>query len=101
MLLKLLCYPRGDCDAFIQVFNLAIKSERYTFSGEAKSALPATVTPILHELGHALHFYPYRYALCKSDRLIKAYKKKVAQANRASGQKRKRLNQELNKDSKL
>lgn len=90
----------GDCDAFIQVFNLAIKSERYTFSGEAKAALPATVTPILHELGHALHFYPYRYALCRSDRLIKAYNKKVAQANRASGQKRMRLNQELNKDLK-
>ena len=90
----------GDCDAFIQVFNLAIKSERYTFAGEAKAALPATVSAILHELGHALHFSPYRHALCKSARLVKAYNKKVNQANRAKGSKRQRLNQELNKDLK-
>ena len=90
----------GDCDAFIQVFNLAIKSERYTFAGEARAALPATVTAILHELGHALHFSPYRNALCRSARLVKAYNKKVNQVNRASGSKRQRLNQELNQDLK-
>ncbi len=90
----------GDCDAFIQVFNLAIKSEKYTFSGEAKAALPATVAPILHEIGHALHFYPFRKALCNSDHLVKAYNQKVAKANKASGAKQKRLNKELDQDLK-
>ena len=90
----------GDCDAIIQIFNLAIKSERYTFSGEAKAALPATVTPLLHEFGHALHFYPYRHALCRSRQMVKAYNQKVTRANRATGKKRRRLNHELKLENK-
>lgn len=90
----------GDCDAFIHVYNLAIKSERFTFSGEAKAALPATVSPILHELGHALHFYPYRHMLCEYHQRLDAYNKKVPQANSARGAKRDKLMAELDRASK-
>ena len=88
----------GDCDAFIHVFNLAIKSERYTFSGEARKALPATVEPILHEIGHAVHNYPSRLSQCEYLKKVKDYNKKVNRANKAKGGERKRLMNELDRD---
>ena len=87
----------ADCDALIQVFNRAIKSERYTFSGQAQSALPATVHPILHEIGHAVHSLPGRLSQCEYVRLIASYNKTVKRANKARGSKRAQLSKELNK----
>ena len=80
-----------DCDAMIQVFNRAIISERYTFSGEAQRALPATVHPILHEIGHAIHSLPGRRIQCEYIDLIDQHNRDVEAANRAQGQKRSQL----------
>lgn len=85
----------SDCDAIIQVFNRAIKSERYTFSGQAQSALPATVHPIVHEIGHALHSLPGRRLQCEYIKLINQYNKTVKSANKSKGAKRAKLSQKL------
>ena len=75
----------GNCDAFIHVYNLAIKSERYTFAGEAHSALPATVLPVLHEIGHALHNYPGRALQCTYLKKVKRYNELVDRYNAGRG----------------
>jgi hypothetical protein len=84
-----------DCDAIIQIFNRAITSERYTFSGDAKSALPATVHPIVHEIGHAIHSLPGRRVQCEYIKLINDYNRKVKEANKARGKRRAQLSKQL------
>ncbi len=89
---------QGDCKAFIHIFNLAIKSERFTFSGEAKAALPATVHPVLHEIGHAVHSYPSRMVHCEMIKKQNAFNRKVKRANKAQGSKRTKLGRELERE---
>ena len=79
---------------------MAIKSEKYTFSGEAKRALPATVAPVLHEIGHAIHNYPLRKRQCEYLDSVNRYNRKVKKANQANGAKRNRLMSELDEDGK-
>ena len=90
----------ASCAAQIQVFNRAIKSERYTFSGEASRALPATVHSVVHEAGHAIHHRPGRRAQCQYLSVIKEYNKLVKRYNKAGGAKRNRLGATMQKKKK-
>lgn len=93
-------YQEENCEATILIFNTAIQSEMYSFSGEAQDALPATVHPILHEIGHALHSAPGRRLQCEYLKGLKAHNQLVLEHNRAGGAQRSKLAARLKQSEK-
>ena len=81
-------YIQRGCGAEVRVFNSSFKSDRLSFTGEARSPKPASARVVLHEIGHAIHNFPGRRASCAyvkaGDKLkarIKKYNRVVAKAN--------------------
>ena len=74
-------YLQQNCAAEIRIYDLSFESDRWTFSGSAYSPLPASTRTVLHEVGHAIHSRPGRYAFCVYDQNQRALKKRIDKYN--------------------